>query len=54
MFHGYPLYTPENIPDFPLVFTEQQWRKILDPRQYGVLRGKATERPFSGEYYRAC
>lgn len=30
--------------------TESEWRKELTPMQYAVLREKATERPFSGEY----
>ena len=30
--------------------TEAEWRKELTPMQYAVLREKATERPFSGEY----
>ena len=30
--------------------TEAEWRKELTPTQYAVLREKATERPFSGEY----
>jgi len=32
--------------------TETQWRSELTPMQYAVLREKATERPFSGEYER--
>ena len=30
--------------------SEQEWRGILSPRQFEVLRNHATEPPFSGEY----
>ncbi|MGD2045134.1 MAG: peptide-methionine (R)-S-oxide reductase MsrB [Gemmatimonadota bacterium] len=30
--------------------TEEEWREILDEPSYRVLREKATERPFTGEY----
>ena len=30
--------------------SEQEWRDELTPIQYAVLREKATERPFTGEY----
>jgi peptide-methionine (R)-S-oxide reductase len=30
--------------------SEQEWRSELTPERYAILRQKATERPFSGEY----
>lgn len=32
--------------------TEAEWKKILTPEQYQVLREKETERPFTGKYYK--
>ncbi len=31
--------------------SESDWKKILDPEGYRILRQKGTEAPFSGEYY---
>jgi methionine-R-sulfoxide reductase len=31
--------------------TEKEWKEILTPEQYSVLRLKGTDRPFTGKYY---
>ena len=32
--------------------TDEEWKKVLTEEEYMVLREKATERPFTGEYYK--
>ncbi len=34
----------------PVTKTNEEWKKVLSPMEYLVLREKATEAPFSGEY----
>lgn len=34
----------------PMPKTEEEWKKVLTPGQYEVLRGKGTEVPFTGEF----
>jgi methionine-R-sulfoxide reductase len=34
-----------------LIKSEDEWKKILTPEQYSILREKGTDRPFTGKYY---
>ncbi len=36
--------------DDKIIKPESEWKEQLTPAQYEVLRAKATERPFTGEY----
>jgi peptide-methionine (R)-S-oxide reductase len=40
----------EPTPTTPVVRSEEEWKKLLTPEQYAVLRRKGTERAFTGEY----
>jgi len=36
---------------YPNAKSDEEWKEVLAPFQYQVLRESATERPFMGEYY---
>ena len=37
--------------EFPVRHTDAEWKKLLTPDQYYILREKGTERPFTGKYH---
>ena len=46
---GLPDIRPDGRP-YPVVKSDEQWRGLLDAREFQVLRRAGTEAPFTGEY----
>jgi peptide-methionine (R)-S-oxide reductase len=46
-----PLAPAEVDPGERVERSEAEWKEILSPRQYDVVRKKGTERAFTGEYH---
>ena len=42
--------TTESKPTFAVTKTDAEWKKVLSPEAYAVLRNKNTEQAFKGEY----
>lgn len=50
--NGQQKSSDSTIASLEIVKTEEEWKKILSPEQYFILREKGTERAFSGKYYK--
>lgn len=53
MGHSTPAADGSLRPDgttYPVVRSEAEWRSLLSPEEYRVLRAAGTEAPFTGEY----
>jgi peptide-methionine (R)-S-oxide reductase len=37
--------------DVKIQKSEEEWKTILTPQQYAIIRMKGTDRPFTGKYY---
>lgn len=49
--NGEPTVMSNRIDGTPLPASEKEWREVLTPQQFAVLRKQGTERAFSGEYW---
>ena len=50
--HNKPLIAlQDTVPEFPFQKTESEWKEILSPSQYRILRNKGTEFPYINEYF---
>lgn len=50
LFHSNSLFNSALMSEFKVTKSDQEWKAVLSPEQFRVLRDKGTERPGTGEY----
>jgi len=49
LWHGLPVTGIKSALTFPVTHTDAEWKKILTPEQFYILRNQGTERAYTGK-----
>lgn len=52
MKSNHEMTRPNDKGEYTIIRSKEEWKEMLEPMQFDVLRNAATERPFTGKYYK--
>ncbi len=52
MKSNHEMTRPNDKGEYTITRSKEEWKEMLEPMQFDVLRNAATERPFTGKYYK--